>query len=85
MPSLLVIDNVFRVGASVRTFVELQNALHLFEQQTIVSFIRETPELRTRQRKQCQTLLKKHRHCQFDSAWQIWTKQLFQNGGVSLG
>ena len=37
-PSLLVSDNVFRVGVSVRTFVELQNALHLFEQQTQVSF-----------------------------------------------
>ena len=30
MLSLLVTDNVFRVGVSVRTFVELQNALHLF-------------------------------------------------------
>ena len=27
MPSLLVSNNVFRVDASVRTFVELQNAL----------------------------------------------------------
>ena len=33
MPSLPVSDNVFRVGDSVRTFVELQNALHLFVQQ----------------------------------------------------
>ena len=32
MPSLLVSDNVLRVSASVRTFVKLQNALHLFEQ-----------------------------------------------------
>jgi len=29
MPSLLVTDNVLRVGASVRTFVELHNALHM--------------------------------------------------------
>ena len=41
MPSLLVTDNVFRVGASVRTFVELQNALHLFEQQTHSQFLYE--------------------------------------------
>ena len=34
----LVSDNVFRVGASVRTFVELQNALHFFEQQTHSQF-----------------------------------------------
>ena len=34
MPSLQVSEYVFRVGASVRTFVELQNALHLFQQQT---------------------------------------------------
>ena len=33
MPSLLVSDNVFRNSASVRMCVELQNALHLFEQQ----------------------------------------------------
>jgi len=33
-PSLLVSDKYFLgVGESVRTFVELQNALHLFEQQ----------------------------------------------------
>ena len=38
MPSLLVSDNVFKVGASVRTFVELQNVLHLFEQQTHSQF-----------------------------------------------
>ena len=46
MPSLLVTDSVFRVGTSVRTFIELQNALHLFEQQTHSQFyIRETPEV----------------------------------------
>ena len=33
-PSLPVSDNVLRVGASVRTCVELENALNLFEQQT---------------------------------------------------
>ena len=31
MLSLLVTDNVFRVGAFARTFIELQNALHFFE------------------------------------------------------
>ena len=31
-------DNVFRVGASFRTFVEMQNALRLFEQQTHSQF-----------------------------------------------
>ena len=38
MPLLLVSYNVFIVGASVRTFVEFQNALHLFEQQTHSQF-----------------------------------------------
>ena len=38
MPSLPDSDNVFRVGDSVRTFVELQNALHLFVQQTHSQF-----------------------------------------------
>jgi hypothetical protein len=33
-PSLPVSDNVLRVGASVKTCVELENALNLFEQQT---------------------------------------------------
>ena len=42
----------------VHLFVELHNALHFFEQQTHSQFY-ETPELRTRQRKQRQTLLKK--------------------------
>ncbi len=49
----------------------------------IVSFIRETPELRTRQRKRSQTSLKKRR--QFDGAGQIWTEPLFQNGGCEYG
>ena len=31
-------DNVFRVGASFRTFDEMQNALRLFEQQTHSQF-----------------------------------------------
>ena len=31
-------DNVFRVATSFRTFVEMQNALHLFEQQTHSQF-----------------------------------------------
>ena len=56
MPSLLVTDN--GVGASVRTFVELQNA-----QQTHSQFYTRsnTPELTTRQRKRRHTLLKKRR------------------------
>ena len=76
MPSLLVSDNVFRVSASVRTFVELQNVLHLFEQQTQSVNLERCKENDAK-------LLKKHHR--FDGAWQIWTEPLFQNGGVSLG
>ena len=41
-------DNVFRVGASFRTFSEMQNALHTFEQQTHNQFYMRDPESRTR-------------------------------------
>ena len=35
---IMASDNVFRVGASFRTFDEMQNALRLFEQQTHSQF-----------------------------------------------
>ena len=38
-------DNVFRVGASFRTFVEMQNALRLFEQQTHSQFYMRRPNI----------------------------------------